>query len=84
MLPLSVECFYSDDGKNFTPAAKKDLQLPNDMMPDEIRNVTLKLDGISTRYLRLTAKNQKRLPDWHGSHGGKCWVFCDEIILETK
>jgi hypothetical protein len=34
----------------------------------------------SVRYLRITARNLGDLPAWHGSKG-KCWLFCDEIVV---
>ena len=36
------------------------------------------------RYVRVTAPNIKRCPDWHLGAGGKAWIFADEIEIELK
>lgn len=69
-LPRSVECFASNDGINFTSVAKEMLALPTEMEDDEIRSVTLPLDGVKARYLKLVAKNMGTNPEWHGGAQG--------------
>jgi len=33
-------------------------------------------------FIRLTAKNIEKVPDWHEAAGSDAWIFIDEIIVE--
>lgn len=38
--------------------------------------------NITTRYLKITAKNSGLLPEWHYAKGKPSWLFADEIVVE--
>jgi hypothetical protein len=38
--------------------------------------------GRSIRYIRVTAINFGKCPDWHPGAGGDAWIFADELILD--
>jgi hypothetical protein len=40
------------------------------------------LNNLSSRFLKISAKNIKVCPDWHSGKGGKAWLFIDEIIIK--
>ena len=56
------------------PATRKDAERA--MMKVEVK---FKTENIS--YLKIVAKNLKKLPDWHPGKGEPAWVFIDEILL---
>ena len=45
---------------------------------------TLSVDHIKNnyRYVKINAKNIKKVPDWHEAAGSDAWIFVDEIIIE--
>lgn len=81
-LPSTVSIEYSADGSTFktwgaiefTDAEKKTTlgTRKAELAPWDF--------PISARYIRVTAKNLGDLPAWHGSKG-KCWLFCDDIVV---
>lgn len=40
------------------------------------------INKISTRYLKIIAKNYGKLPDWHIGKGGDAFIFVDEIEIK--
>ena len=42
------------------------------------------MEGYSSRYIKIVAKNLGDLPPWHlgAPHNGKAWVFIDEITVK--
>ncbi len=82
-LPRKLEVWGSDDGVNFARLAEQEIP---EAVEDEA-NATLSFSiplSAKHRYLRVVAKNQGTCPAWHPGAGGKCWVFTDEILVETK
>jgi len=79
--PTEVEYFVSDDGKNFRSVGKvkSDLELDADgafIEEMEVRPHT------NARYVKMVAKTLGTCPDWHVGAGQKCWIFCDELVIE--
>lgn len=79
--PSSVIFETSEDGKTFTP-----LLTATDDSPKENTDPTVKDMGgavnVTTRYLRVRAKNGGRLPAWHESAGEPSHIFIDEVIAK--
>jgi len=40
------------------------------------------LDERNVKFVRVTAKNIGKCPEWHIGAGGKAWIFSDELIVE--
>jgi hypothetical protein len=80
--PKSVEISISGDGKIYKTVAKIE-NAP--LEPDQtimMKDFTLPLDNIQTRYVQIKAENVGVCPEWHKGAGGKAWLFVDEIFME--
>lgn len=81
-LPSSVEYSFSEDGKNFS--------IQKEIKNDTAQNVKEKiskpflceLEKVSTRFIRVTARNIGTCPEWHKGAGDKAWLFIDEIEVK--
>ena len=82
LTPETIEVYTSNDGKDwqlshtehFTPDFRERGNL--------IRTLTIRNPKITTRHLRVVAKNPGPLPEWHLAKGYDSWLFCDEVIVE--
>ncbi len=84
--PTEVECFVSDNPKNFYKSLPKktiDSETPSE--ETEILTSTFNMNGYSARYVKIVAKNLGDLPEWHLGHpyDGKAWIFVDEIEIKS-
>jgi len=82
--PTEVECWVAP-GKTFYKNLPKQLiqaEKPSDEA--EIRTVTFRMNGYSSRYIKIIAKNLGDLPKWHlgAADHGKAWIFVDEIEIK--
>lgn len=78
-LPSDVVWECSNDMKDWHVFAA-DRKSTSRLKGELSMHVTDHLKGARARYIRITAKNLGDLPAWHGSKG-KCWLFCDEIVV---
>ena len=39
-------------------------------------------EDLTTRYLKISAKNPRLCPSWHKGAGKKAWIFVDEITID--
>jgi len=82
-LPATVEFSLSQNGTEFTPAAKLDNDVPADREGAFIKKFSAALGShIRARYIKVLAKNLMKCPPWHPGAGGKAWLFADEISVE--
>ncbi len=83
--PEKVEFYFSNDGKNWKPL-EQDVYNEKIKPRDEgsIKLFGKNFDNLTTRYIRIVAKNIGRNPEWHSASGGKAWLFADEIIIEPR
>ena len=80
-LPDHVMIETSRDGIAWTPFTPTVIPSQGKEMQPTPFGVAAEVDPrIKARYIRVTAKNLGDLPAWHGSKG-KCWLFCEEIIV---
>ncbi|MBR1513711.1 MAG: GH92 family glycosyl hydrolase [Bacteroidales bacterium] len=80
-MPTEVEYFISDDGKTFRSVGK----VKNDVPVDEEDAVIQEMEvrpRTNARYVKMVAKTLGTCPDWHVGAGQKCWIFCDELVIE--
>jgi predicted alpha-1,2-mannosidase len=82
--PTEVECYVSP-GKTFyknLPPQKIAAEVASS--ETEIKTITFNMEGYSSRYIKIVAKNLGDLPPWHlgAPHNGKAWVFIDEITVK--
>ena len=83
--PTAVECWGSNDGKNFMSIDKSqsiDATIPSENVT--IKNVTFKQAKTKYRYIKVVAKKLGELPEWHlgHKHNGRSWLFVDEITIQ--
>jgi hypothetical protein len=81
LLPEYIEVYLSDDGVEYAPAGTA--KTPEDWkkMPLKKEALTVTFPETRAHYVRVFAKNQKYLPDWHMFGGSKAWIFADEIMV---
>lgn len=81
-LPMAVEFYISDDGRNFTlintfyPAETDDIRLDGPVMLN--RN----FDNLRSRFIRIKAINMGTCPEGHPGAGQKAWLFVSEVEVE--
>jgi len=85
LMPISVEYFTSDDGKLFNSAGIVQHQTAPDNYEISIENFKLQTEALITaRYIKVVAKNFRKLPSWHQGFpmGGEAFIFVDEVEVE--
>lgn len=82
-LPTEVYCYGSNDGETFEIIDRINFETPKNDEGIEIITTKFRINK-SYRFLKIIAKNLGPLPEWHlgNSHGGKSWIFVDEIKIE--
>lgn len=53
----------------------------NESDPNQIYTHELKFDPVKTRYVKVKALSEQKIPSWHGGKGNPGFLFVDEIIL---
>jgi len=82
-LPEVMKVEISVDGKTYELYGAQRSNL--DRKADGSHLATLEARRTAkARYVRVTATNIKRCPDWHIGAGGKAWIFADEIEIDRK
>jgi hypothetical protein len=80
--PQELKVSISDDGTVFREIAAFDsLSLADPLL---IREQGKKVETVKAKYVKFDAKAQKTCPDWHIGHGGKAWLFVDELIVDYR
>jgi beta-galactosidase len=80
--PTSVEFSLSTDGEHYVRIGEETLPVAPHHEPVAIKTYSPAFTEVTARYVRVTAKNLRRCPDWHAGKGGKAWIFIDEVIAE--
>jgi hypothetical protein len=81
-MPMQVEYYISNDGKNFKELKVVENDLSVRHMGTNIKSFTAEELNISTQYVKVIGRSIIDCPDWHKGYGGKAWLFSDEIIIE--
>lgn len=76
---LAVE--VSEDGNNYTQVAAEDYPVMKQGDRNGIFNHKLSFVPVKTRYVKVIAKSERQIPEWHGGKGNLGFLFVDEIIL---
>ncbi len=71
----------SEDGKNYTRVASEDYPAMKKEDRNGIFNHKLVFDPVTTRYVKVIAKSERQIPEWHGGKGNLGFLFVDEIVL---
>jgi len=70
------------DGKTFSPICDRAYPPPLPTEETHIIDCAQAVSPLQARYVRVYAENLGVCPPWHPGHGGKAWLFVDEIIVE--
>lgn len=81
LYPKEVIFYTSDDGKNFTEAARVQNKVDQKMASVQTQELGTKL-YLQTRYIKIKAINGGKLPVWHESAGSPSHLFIDEVIIK--
>ena len=74
--------YISNDKINFRKVSSFEYEVAKDeKLGGFIKDIPAKINS-SIRYLKISAENIKKCPDWHRGNGGKAWLFFDEIIID--
>jgi len=80
--PEKVVISISEDGKNYKEVAFFDGLSFDDLV---VIHETGKMIPLTmARYVRFWAQNIEKCPEWHIGHGGKAWLFSDELIVDKR
>jgi len=82
LMPERLQIWTSKDSTNFTLAR----EVVNTVGPREegvvVRDLSAAFTNLSTRFIRIVARNPGKLPSWHQSAGSESYIFADEIVVE--
>jgi len=81
--PEHIAISVSADGKAWSETAVFD-QAVDPAKKLFIREAGKKIDLTQARYVKFYARALKTCPDWHIGHGGKSWIFVDELIVDKR
>jgi hypothetical protein len=83
-LPKYVEFSVSGDSKRFRKIARINNDSIDRTTLPLIHEFIPPLTMHKARYIKVFAKNLGVCPDWHIGHGGKAWLFTDEVVVEKR
>jgi len=81
-LPGEVIYSVSDDGINFKQVYTEKNSVASNVPNSFVKSFSATLPATSSRYVKVTAKNMGKCPEWHPGAGGDTWIFVDEIEIE--
>lgn len=80
--PTGMEVAVSDNGLDFRTIAEFDsLSYPDKLI---IAETGRSIPESRSRFVKFTAHNIKQCPAWHIGHGGRAWLFVDELIVDKR
>lgn len=82
-IPLEVKIEVSKDGEDYKEAAFISNPPPVENSIPSIKAIIFKLNKrTDARYIKVSAINQKELPQWRKRKNRKPWILTDEIIIK--
>ena len=86
-LPRSIEVTVSEDGNTWVEGGRVDLPLESEEEKAAV-GVMVELSPETrsepVRFVRVLARNQGPLPEWHPGSPEDAWLFVDEILVEGE
>jgi hexosaminidase len=81
LFPQEIVASISDDKEVWTNIGK--CTFDNSTPSDKILSIAdMKIKTTKARFIKIKAKNQTELPEWHPYKGQPSWIFFDELIVE--
>ena len=81
--PEHVSISVSENGKTYKESAVFD-QPADPSLKQFIRESGETIPLTKARYVKFYARGLKTCPEWHIGHGGKSWIFVDELIVDKR
>ncbi len=81
-LPEEVVFAISKNGQDFEVVGEVPVEQPQEPQAPFVRDISIELNGLKARYIKVYGRNIDKTPDWHKAAGGKSWIFVDEILVE--
>lgn len=81
-MPERLKCSASLDNDQFSEIFVADSLSSSE--PVTTMEVGKLIENQQARYVRFEITGQKICPGWHIGHGGKAWLFTDEIIIDKR
>ena len=72
----------SDDNETFAEVAALDIPKAAQGDADGVLHYEVEFPETSARWLRVVARPESRIPDWHGARGNKGHLFTGEIVVK--
>lgn len=82
MSPTTLEIYISDNGHDYKLSNTKNIHIDYKNEKNKIITINVSDLQITTRYIKIVAKNAGKLPSWHQAPGGESYIFIDEIVIE--
>lgn len=76
----SFEAEVSSDGSEWTQVAAEEYPVMDEPFSGTVSH-TLKFAPTEARYVRVTARCEKSIPEWHTGKGKPAFIFIDEITV---
>lgn len=83
-MPRKMTVAVSSDGKHFTEVGSATNPLSDATEGPVVKDLVVKLNGASCRYVRVIAKSIGTIPKPHRAAGRKAWLFVDEVLLDLE
>lgn len=78
----SISVLASDDGKTFKELKTEDFPPVTSKDKNGIYTHELEFNSVNTRYVKIIAKPEYKIPAWHWGNGRPAFIFVDEIGIE--
>lgn len=82
--PDTLRVEVSRDGENWKPAGDAAFLRAREEKEIFIEDFAVAIPEGEWRYVKLRAANLGTLPEWHDAAGSDAWLFCDEIMIESR
>ncbi len=76
-----ISVAVSEDGKDFREVASEEYPAMKQTDRNGVYDHRLDFTPVTTRYVKVMALSEHRIPDWHGGKGNFGFLFVDEIAV---
>lgn len=72
----------SEDGNVYTKIASESYPVMQEKDKNGIYTHKLTFNPVKTRYVKVKALSESKIPSWHGGKGNPAFLFVDEITID--
>lgn len=81
-MPVSIEIFCSNDGKNFKLLNSKKINPTKEGEAIGLHFEEVVFPKDKAKFVKVVLKNIPSIPEWHPGKGTAPWLFIDEILIQ--